>query len=686
LVREQFSIIETGELSLADANCTSDYVNHRAGHEPLAARQQGSEALKATAIWLWRAFTDIRFDIHRIVVTGDLVTAWVTLRGVHAGPFVVHDSPDGSVTEVFPRRGEPSRYVKCTGSGSPMAPSPSTMPCATTLRWPSRRGGSHRRPRTSSGCAPPAAANARPRRLGFKRFGLGDTARRRQVKIAVLDDWSDTVRTLECAGRLAGHEVVIFTDHVQDVDVLAQRLAEFEALVLIRERTEIRAPLLQRLPQLRLISQRSAVPHIDVDACTRLGVVVSSNMHGDTPSYAAAELTWGLVLAAMRQIPQQAAALRAGEWQQRVGNTLRGKVFGSYGYGRIGKVVAGYARAFGMDVRVWGSADSRARAVADGLTAAVSKEAFFEECDVVSLHMRLVPATCGIVMAAELRRMKQTALLVNTSRAGLIAPGALADALRAGRPGLAAVDVYEQEPLQGLDNPLLSMDNVVGTPHIGYVTREEWELQFADVFDQINAFADGNPTHVVNPAVLVRSDSALQEITVGQVIPHNARIALADYDPEWPARFDRESQRIRDALGETAVRTEHVGSTSVPGLVAKPIIDVLLVVPDSADEPSYVPALEAAGFRLRIREPEWFQHRMLKGPGVDVNLHVFSVGASEIDRMLAFRDRLRSSAADRDRYAQAKRELAQHEWRHVQHYADAKTAVVEEIIARSRVR
>ena len=504
------------------------------------------------------------------------------------------------------------------------------------------------------------------------------------MRVAILDDWSDTIRTLECFGKLAGHDVEIFHDHVQDVEILAERLAGFKALVLIRERTEVRAPLLQRLPLLRLISQRSAVPHIDIDACTRLGVLVCSNMHDDSPSYAAAELTWGLVLAAMRQIPQQAAGMRTGQWQQRVGNTLRGKVFGTYGYGRIGRLVTSYARAFGMNVQVWGRPESMARARSDGLAVAASKEAFFGECDVVSLHLRLLPATRGIVTAADLGRMKPTALLVNTSRAGLIIPGALAAALAAGRPGMAAVDVYEQEPLQGLDNPLLSMDNVVCTPHIGYVTREEWELQFADVFDQINAYAGGAPLHVVNPGVLLRSDSQLQEITVGERVPHNAPIALAEYDPQWLQLFAHESARIREALGGTALRLEHVGSTSVPGLVAKPIIDMLLVVPDSADESTYVPALESAGYLLRIREPEWFEHRMFKGPDADVNLHVFSASASEIDRMLSFRDQLRRSDADRDRYAQAKRELAQREWRHVQHYADAKTAVVEDIIARAK--
>jgi D-3-phosphoglycerate dehydrogenase len=322
------------------------------------------------------------------------------------------------------------------------------------------------------------------------------------MKITILDDYHDTLRTLACFAKLAGHEVTIWNDHVQDDDALAARLADTEVLVLIRERTQIRAPLLERLPALRLISQRSVYPHIDVDACTRLGVVVSSNQHADTPSYAAAELTWGLVLAAMRQIPQQMASLRAGRWQIGVGQTLRGKTMGIYGYGRIGAVVAGYARAFGMDVRVWAREASRTRAAADGHATASSKDAFFTESDVISLHMRLVDATRGIVTAADLARMKPSALIVNTSRAGLIAPGALAAALRAGRPGMAAVDVFEQEPVVDPAHPLLAMDNVVCTPHIGYVSRDEYELQFADIFDQIVAYAAGAPTNVVNPAVL----------------------------------------------------------------------------------------------------------------------------------------------------------------------------------------
>ena len=322
------------------------------------------------------------------------------------------------------------------------------------------------------------------------------------MKISVLDDYHDTVRTLQCFSKLAGHDVTIWNDHVQDTDALAERLGDTEVLVLIRERTKIRAPLLERLHNLKLISQRSVYPHIDIDACTRLGVVVSSSQHLGTPSYAAAELTWGLVLAAMRQIPQQMAALQAGKWQVGVGSTLRGKTLGIYGYGRIGSVVAGYGRAFGMNVLVWARAAALARARADGYSAAPSKEVFFEQCDVISLHMRLVDATRGIVTAADLARMKPTALLVNTSRAPLIAPGALVNALRAGRPGLAAVDVYEEEPVLDPAHPLLTMNNVVCTPHLGYVSRDEYEIQFADIFEQIIAYAAGSPINVVNPQVL----------------------------------------------------------------------------------------------------------------------------------------------------------------------------------------
>lgn len=324
------------------------------------------------------------------------------------------------------------------------------------------------------------------------------------MKISILDDYHDTLRTLECFRKLAGHEVTIWNDHVQEVDALAGRLRDTEALVLIRERTQIRAPLLQRLDKLRLISQRSVYPHIDIDACTRLGVVVSSGQHPGTPSYAAAELTWGLVLAAMRQLPQQLSALKAGKWQVGVGNSLHGKTLGIYGYGRIGRVVAGYGKAFGMKLLVWGREDSLKRAQSDGYATAPGKEAFFSECDVLTLHLRLVEGTRGIVTADDLGRMKPTALLVNTSRAPLIAPGALLAALKTGRPGMAAVDVFEKEPLLDTRDPLLAMDNVVCTPHIGYVTRDEYEVQFSDIFEQIVAYAAGKPTNVVNPEALNR--------------------------------------------------------------------------------------------------------------------------------------------------------------------------------------
>ena len=327
------------------------------------------------------------------------------------------------------------------------------------------------------------------------------------MKISILDDTFDTLRTLDCFDKLAGHDVTVWNDHVQEIDTLAQRLRDTEVLVLIRERTQIRAPLIARLEKLKLISQRSVYPHIDIDACTECGIVVSSGQHPGTPSYAAAELTWGLVLAAMRQIPQQMAALKAGRWQIGVGHSLRGKTLGIYGYGRIGATVAGYGKAFGMQLLVWAREDSLARARADGLAVAFGKNAFFEACDVLSLHMRLVDATRGIVSAADLARMKPTALLVNTSRAPLIEPGALLAALKAGRPGMAAVDVYDAEPVRDPNDPLLALDNVVCTPHIGYVSRDEYELQFSDIFDQIIAYADGTPINVVNPQVSASAKS-----------------------------------------------------------------------------------------------------------------------------------------------------------------------------------
>jgi len=322
------------------------------------------------------------------------------------------------------------------------------------------------------------------------------------MKITILDDYFDTLRTLPCFETIARYAPTIWTDHVQDDDALTERLAETEVLVLIRERTKIRRSLIERLPKLRLISQRSVYPHIDIDACTQRGVIVSSSLHADTPSYATSELTFALILAAFRQIPQQVASLKAGQWQFGIGETVRGKTLGIFGYGRIGKAVADYARAFGMEIVVWARPASLEKAKQDGYAIADSKSEFFARCDVLSLHMRLVEATRGIVTSSDLAAMKPTALLVNTSRAGLIEPGALVAALGAGRPGRAAIDVYEEEPLRDPAHPLLNLPNVLCTPHIGYVTRDEYELQFRDIFDQIVAYAEGHPTNVVNPDAL----------------------------------------------------------------------------------------------------------------------------------------------------------------------------------------
>ena len=321
------------------------------------------------------------------------------------------------------------------------------------------------------------------------------------MNITILDDYQDVVRTLDCFGKLAGHKVTIWNDHTKDVDALAERLKDTEALVLIRERTPIRAPLLERLSKLRLISQNSTYPHIDVAVCTRRGVILSSGTHA-RPSYATAELTWGLIIAALRKIPQEVAALKSGRWQSTVGHGLHGHTLGVYGYGRIGAVVAGYGKAFGMKVLVWARQSTLASARADGHAAAASKQALFEETDVLTLHLRLIDATRGIVGREDLARMKPTALIVNTSRAGLIAPGALEEALRAGRPGMAAVDVFEEEPVTGARHPLLALDNALCTPHLGYVERDAYEYGFGNAFDQILDYAAGKPINVVNPEAL----------------------------------------------------------------------------------------------------------------------------------------------------------------------------------------
>jgi D-3-phosphoglycerate dehydrogenase len=331
------------------------------------------------------------------------------------------------------------------------------------------------------------------------------------VNITILDDYQDTTRTLNCFEKVARHNVTIWNDHTKEIDALADRLKNTEALTLLRERTPIRGPLIGRLDKLRIISQVSAYPHIDVDACTRRGVIVSSNTTSHV-SYATAELTCGLVIASVRRIPQEMASLKAGGWQTPiVGLRLRGKTLGIYGYGRVGGLVAGYGRAFGMNVQVWGRETTIAKARADGYAIAESKEELFAESDVVSLHVRLLDETRGMVTAADLARMQPSSLLVNTSRAGLIEPGALESALRAGRPGMAAVDVYEEEPVLGARHPLLAMDNVVSTPHLGYVAREDLEAMFSTIFDQILAYERGEPINVVNPEATRSFQSRLEK-------------------------------------------------------------------------------------------------------------------------------------------------------------------------------
>jgi D-3-phosphoglycerate dehydrogenase / 2-oxoglutarate reductase len=324
------------------------------------------------------------------------------------------------------------------------------------------------------------------------------------MKITVLDDWQNTVRTLPAFAKVAGHDVTIWNDHTKDDDVLARRLADTEALCLIRERTPIRAPLLERLDRLRIISQIGVFPHVDLAACTKRGVIMSSlTGAGGGPSYATAELTWGMVIGAFRNIPQEVAALKAGKWQAHpIGIGLRGKTLGIWGYGKIGAVVAAYGRAFGMKVLAWGREASLAAARAAGDTPVRSKDELLEQSDVVSIHVRLIDATRGMVTAADLARMKPTALFVNTSRAGLVAPGALEAALKAGRPGMAAVDVFEEEPIPPAGHPLLKLDNVLALPHLGYVERDGLEHQFRTIFDQVVAYAAGKPINVQNPEVV----------------------------------------------------------------------------------------------------------------------------------------------------------------------------------------
>ncbi|HEY4318038.1 MAG TPA: D-2-hydroxyacid dehydrogenase family protein [Herbaspirillum sp.] len=329
------------------------------------------------------------------------------------------------------------------------------------------------------------------------------------MKIAILDDYQDAVRRLDCFSLLNGHEVKVFNNTARGAGQLAIRLAPFDALVLIRERTEFDRMLLNKLPALKLISQTGKVSgHIDVEAATANGIAITEGVGNPI---APAELTWALIMAAARHLPQYIGRLREGQWQtvsgepaqNRIGVALNGRTLGIWGYGKIGRMIAGYGRAFGMDVLIWGREGSQAAAQKDGYRVAASRQAFFEQADVVTLHLRLNDATEGIVGADDLGRMKQSAILVNTSRAELIAPGALLQALQTGRPGYAAVDVFETEPINPAD-PLLRMDNVLATPHLGYVEADGYEMYFRTAFQNILDFAAGQPKNLLNPEALAK--------------------------------------------------------------------------------------------------------------------------------------------------------------------------------------
>lgn len=331
------------------------------------------------------------------------------------------------------------------------------------------------------------------------------------MNIVILDDYQDAVRKLPCATKLETWPAKVYTNTVKGLGQLSVRLRDADVIVLIRERTHLTRPLIEKLPRLRMIAQTGRVgSHIDIDACTEHGIAVAE---GVGSPIAPAELTWSLIMAAMRRLPQYIGNLKHGAWQQSglksasmppnfgVGQVLRGKTLGIWGYGRIGQLVAGYGRAFGMRVVVWGSEASRSRAVAEGYNAAHSQEAFFSESDVLSLHLRLTEDTRGIVRLEDLGLMKPTALLVNTSRAELIAPDALVSALNRGNPGMAAVDVFETEPiLQG--HALLRLENCICTPHIGYVEQDSYQQYFSAAFDNVANFLRGTPTNIVNPGAL----------------------------------------------------------------------------------------------------------------------------------------------------------------------------------------
>lgn len=321
------------------------------------------------------------------------------------------------------------------------------------------------------------------------------------MKIAIIDDYQDAFRSLECTKRLAGHELMVFTDTEKDPAKLAARLQDAEVVVLTQQRSRMPRALVEKLPKLKLLSQTGHnVYHIDIAACTEHGIVVSAGGRGNpNPT---AELAWGLILAALRRIPQEAQRMKNGLWQGSIGSGLAGKTLGIYAYGRIGSLVANVGKAFGMRVWCWGREGSTAKAKAAGFEVAPSREAFFAESDVISIHLPLNDGTRGIITLEDLGRMKQSALIVNTSRAPIIAKDALATALKAGRPGRAAVDVYEDEPVTGGNHPLIAMDNVVCTPHLGYVEEKTFESYYGTAVEQILAYAAGKPINVANPEVL----------------------------------------------------------------------------------------------------------------------------------------------------------------------------------------
>lgn len=321
------------------------------------------------------------------------------------------------------------------------------------------------------------------------------------MKIAVIDDYQNAFKTLKCFPKLSSHDVAIYTDPETDIGKLAERLKDADVVLLTQQRTGFPRALIEKLPKLKLIGQTGrAASHVDLGACTEKGIVVSAGGSGN--SHATAELTWGLILSALRNLPFEVKRLKEGHWQSTLGIGVNGKILGIYAYGKIGSIVAGVGKAFGARVVCWGREGSTGRAKAAGFDVAKSREEFFAEADIISLHLPLNKDTRGIVTRDDLARMKPTALLVNPSRSGLIAKGALEEALRAGRPGRAAVDVYDQEPVLGADHPLLKMDNVTCTPHLGYVTRESYEEYYAVVVDDIVAFAAGKPSHVLNPEAL----------------------------------------------------------------------------------------------------------------------------------------------------------------------------------------